>query len=124
MRFLALFLMAWIASWLTVPLSGDGPRLDLSVGLPAGFLGLFYAFLAWLYARRGEGHQKWIVATGWMLIGIALLGWGTAYGEARDAGLSTGDANLDAVSGWPGIIGLMGVGIIIYAKRLKARHER
>ncbi len=121
MRFLALFAIAWAANWLTTPSTSDD-TVDFGTGL---VLSLIFALFAWLYARRGDGNQRWIAAAGWMLIGITLMKYGGAYQTAQGAGLSTGDSMRSAIFGWTGIFGLIGVGTIVYAKwRMKARHER
>lgn len=119
MKFFSMFFVAWVASWLALLSNATDPVFDFGY---AAVMGVIFASVTWLFARRSN-YKNWIPASGWMLIVIAVVGFGDAYDDARRAGLERGDAKLDAFIGSPALLTLVAAGMIIYGKLRKPQNE-
>jgi hypothetical protein len=106
-KFLALFFIAWPAWWVLVP--HPGGFISAAVG------GLIWAILTGFCVKRGI---NWIVAMGWMLMAMTIVGL-----MVGTNGIGEDLANADRVWRGAGIVGLIGIGILIYAKWSQTRHE-
>jgi hypothetical protein len=113
----ALFLTASTA-WGAI--NPDGDWVGAAIG------GLVWSSFTWAYVQGGftrgyvqDGNYRWIVAMGWMLIIMALFQFLIARDIAREAN-SPYEASIFSPEA---IVGLIGIGIILYAKWSKVRHE-
>ena len=116
MRFVWILLIAWIEYALVMPPPAAESPLIWRAAVALGGA-LVFALVTWfiLKFRHPKSSSIAFVPT-FVMIGIlAFLGFGGAYGVARDNGLDPHSANIDAIMGWPGLFLLVAVVGIVFA---------
>jgi hypothetical protein len=125
MRLVTLILIAWVEYWLVMQAPGgeDAPFAWTAAVALVG--GVIFALVTWsfLRSRHRESQSVWHMPTFVMVGGLALLGFGGAYGTARESGLDSNSANLDALIGWPGAFLIVAIVGAIFVQKLKSRNR-
>lgn len=119
-----LIVIASIEYWLVMPLWINPNAPFTWNALLALVGGIVFALGA--IAFSGKKTSILSLPTFVMIGVLATLGFGNAYGEARDQGLELRNAELQALVGWPGaffVVTLVGILYILKSRRLGRRSE-